>query len=197
MSKLSVLFVHPNASKEIYQGLSKKLSAIEPPIWAGLLANNLRACGYHDIAILDCEAEGLDPFQSAKRIEEYNAKLTVFVVYGQEPSASAQNMQGVHNCLEILKTNNPQMKVLLTGLYPSAVSRKTMQDEKTDFVCQGEGPRTINALLQVNMSDPSELKKVPGQRWWKDLFYKTCGIDNTRGNAKRASGDGLGSSAYG
>ena len=168
MNQLQVLFVHPNASNKIYQGLSKGLSAIEPPIWAALLANSLRASGYYDVAILDCEAEGLSPLESAKSIESYNAKLTVFVVYGQQPSASTQNMQGVHDCLEILKENNSNRKVLLTGLYPSAVSRKTMQDEKTDFVCQGEGPRTISALLQVsNMSDPSQLKKVPGL-WYRD-----------------------------
>ena len=55
--KNSILFVHPNASRKIYQGLSTNLSAIEPPIWAALLANHMRAHGYHDVNILDCEAE--------------------------------------------------------------------------------------------------------------------------------------------
>lgn len=109
---MEVLFVHPNASDRIYQSLSTNLSAIEPPIWAALLANNLRAIGYHDIAILDCEAEGLTPSRSAERIQEYDAKLVVFVVYGQQPSASTQNMQGVHDCLEILKQNRPNQKFL-------------------------------------------------------------------------------------
>lgn len=168
MKQLQVLFVHTNASKKIYQGLSKGLSAVEPPIWAALLANSMRASGYHQIAILDCEAENLSPTESARKIEQYDAKLTVFVVYGQQPSASTQNMQGVHDCLEILKQNNPNRKVLLTGLYPSAVSRKTMQDEKTDFVCQGEGPRTIIPLLQIkDLSDTSLLSKVPGL-WYRD-----------------------------
>lgn len=103
MSKLDVLLVHPNASKKVYQGLSKNLSAIEPPIWTGLLANNLRATGYHNIAILDCEAESLSALESANKIAEIDAKLTIFVVYGQQPSASTQNMQGVHDCLEYLK----------------------------------------------------------------------------------------------
>jgi anaerobic magnesium-protoporphyrin IX monomethyl ester cyclase len=173
---MEVLFVHPNASKKIYQSLSKNLSAIEPPIWAALLANNLRSIGYHDIAILDCEAEGLTPSMSAERIEQYNAKLVVFVVYGQQPSASTQNMQGVHDCLEILKQNKPNQKVLLTGLYPSAVSRKTMMEEKTDFVCQGEGPGTIRALLQISdLTDTTQLRKVPGL-WYREdgriLFTK-------------------------
>ena len=166
--KNSVLFIHPNASKKIYQGLSADLSAIEPPIWAALLANHMRANGYHDVAILDCEAENLSATEAATKIEDFDAKLTVFVVYGQQPSASSQNMQGVHDCLELIKQNNPERKVLLTGLYPSAVSRKTMTDEKTDFVCQGEGPKTIVALMQVdNLSDSKQLEKVPGL-WYRE-----------------------------
>ena len=39
---LDILFIHPNASKKIYQGLSNDHSAIEPPIWAGMLANHCR-----------------------------------------------------------------------------------------------------------------------------------------------------------
>ena len=164
---LDVLFVHPNTSKKVYQDLSKTLSAIEPPIWAALLANSLRVGGDYKVAILDCEAEALSPRESAKKIENHNARLVVFVVYGQQPSASTQNMQGVHDCLEVLKEENPGCKVLLTGLYPSAVSRKTMQEEKTDFVCQGEGPRTIKALLQVgDFSDDKQLKNVPGL-WYR------------------------------
>lgn len=168
MSQLQVLFVHPNASSKIYQGLSKNLSAIEPPIWAALLANSMRAHGFHDVQILDCEADGLSPEESAKAIENYNPKLVVFVVYGQQPSASTQNMQGVRDCLNILKDSNPNRKVLLTGLYPSAVSRKTMQEERTDFVCQGEGPKTIVGLLSIsNMNETVHLEKVPGL-WYRD-----------------------------
>ena len=40
MSKrLDILFIHPNGSKKVYQDLSKDHSAIEPPIWAAMLAN--------------------------------------------------------------------------------------------------------------------------------------------------------------
>ena len=39
---LDILFIHPNASKKIYQGLSNNHSAIEPPIWAAMLANHCK-----------------------------------------------------------------------------------------------------------------------------------------------------------
>tara|TARA_R110002167_G_scaffold101063_1_gene263540 strand:- start:326 stop:526 length:201 start_codon:yes stop_codon:yes gene_type:complete len=66
MSKLDVIFVHPNASKKIYQDLNKKYSAIETPLWAGLLANRARLDGY-DTKIIDCEAENIDSQSAAKK----------------------------------------------------------------------------------------------------------------------------------
>ena len=161
MSNLDVLFVHPNASKKIYQDLSKDFSAVEPPIWAALLANHVRAKGY-SAAILDCEAEHLTAEESAKKVDEYKSKLVVIVVYGQQPSASTQNMQGAHDLLEVLSDSYANNKTLLTGLHPSAISRLTMNQEKVDFVCPGEGPYTITGLLESNMEDVSQLKKIPG-----------------------------------
>ena len=173
MKKLDVLFIHPNASGKVYQDLSRDFSAIEPPIWAALLANHVRSKGY-SVKILDCEAERLSDEESASAIDDLNANLAVFVVYGQQPSASTQNMQGVRDILNILKSSSPEKKVLLTGLHPSAVSRLTMQNEKTDFVCQGEGPKTITGLLEIsNMDDESELQKVPGL-WYRNSENKIC-----------------------
>ena len=45
MNNLDVLFVHPNGAPIIYQELSNSYSAIEPPIWAALLAKNAIARG--------------------------------------------------------------------------------------------------------------------------------------------------------
>ena len=50
---MDILFVHPNAAKDIYQGLSKDYSAIEPPIWAALLAGGLRAKGFSVDVLVD------------------------------------------------------------------------------------------------------------------------------------------------
>ena len=165
MNQLDVLFIHPNASRKIYQGLSKDYSAIEPPIWAALLANYARNKGY-SVKILDCEANNLDASASAKKISEYNPRLSVIVVYGQQPSASTQNMEGVRQLSDELNSSHSHLKTLLIGLHPSAVSRKTMEDEKVNFVCQGEGPYTISALLEVDMDDVNQLSKVPGL-WYR------------------------------
>ena len=62
---MDVLFIIPNSSKKIYQGLSNDHSAIEPPIWAGMLANHCRNRKF-SVAILDCEVEKLDFITAAK-----------------------------------------------------------------------------------------------------------------------------------
>tara|TARA_Y100000004_G_scaffold195408_1_gene262328 strand:- start:1025 stop:2509 length:1485 start_codon:yes stop_codon:yes gene_type:complete len=162
---MDLLLVHTNASRDIYQNLNK-ISQVEPPIWAALLANNIRGWG-HSVEILDAECKGITPEQTAIEIDRYKPKLVCFVVYGQQPSASTQNMAGVHQVLKTLKYEYPQYKTLLLGLYPSAVPRKTMEDENTDFVCQGEGPETLLGLLSSDLDNPSHLKRIPGL-WYRD-----------------------------
>ena len=134
MSQLDVLFVHPNGAAIIYQKLSEVYSAIEPPIWAALMANHTRSKG-HSTGLLDCEAERLTIDESAQRIIEQDAKLIAVVVYGQQPSASTQNMHGASLLCKKLKEHNLDSKILLLGLHPSAVARQTITHEVADFVC--------------------------------------------------------------
>ena len=173
MSKLDVLFIHPNASSMVYQSLSNKYSAIEPPIWVALLAQHARMVNKKSVKILDCEAEQLTPEESAQVINDYKPRLAVIVVYGQQPSASTQNMQGVRDLCNILSDSYGNIKTLLVGLHPSALARQTLKVEKVDFVCQGEGLYTISALLEVNMEDTSQLKDVPGL-WYRDAGRIEC-----------------------
>ena len=173
MSKLDILYIHPNASSEVYQALSNNYSAIEPPIWVGLLAQHSRMVTKKSVRILDCEAEQLTPEESAKIINDYNPRLAVIVVYGQQPSASTQNMIGVRELCNVLHDSYGNIKTLLVGLHPSALSRQTLKLENVDFVCQGEGPHTISALLETDMEDPSQLKRVPGL-WYRENGRIKC-----------------------
>ena len=88
---LDVLLVTPPSRVQVYQDLSRDLAAIEPPVWSGLIATFLRqhSCS---VAILDAEAEGLNHQQTAERIAVIAPRLAVFVIYGQQPSASTQCM---------------------------------------------------------------------------------------------------------
>lgn len=166
---LDALFVHPNGSSIIYQDLAKEYAAIEPPIWAALLAQHVRNKGYN-VNILDCEANRLSVEESCSAIEDMKPRLVVIVVYGQQPSASTQNMVGAANLVNRLKLICPEIKTVFVGLHPSATSRETLENTDVDFVCQGEGPRTITALLETDLKSRDQLEKVPGL-WWKQGIF--------------------------
>ncbi len=168
MSKLDILFVHPNASKKIYQELSKKHSAIEPPIWAAMLANHCRVNNF-GVQILDCEAEMLSWEESAKTINDINPKVVCFVVYGQQPSASSQNMSGAVGTADLLKKLNPNVKTLFVGGHVSALPLEVLKEESVDMVCQNEGVYTISNLLKTDLSI-QQIDLVKG------LGYKVDGI---------------------
>ena len=174
---IDILFVHTNSSNQTFQSLSK-YAAIEPPIWAALLANSMRTFGV-SVGILDCEAFQLNTEQSYNHIKHINPKLVCFVQFGQHPSASAQSMQGTHELLEMMDF---EFKTILVGLYPSALPKKTLEDEKCDFVCEGEGVDTLLGLVE---SDLKNVGKVP-RLWYRDgdeikFTTKTPIIENLQG----------------
>jgi radical SAM superfamily enzyme YgiQ (UPF0313 family) len=171
---IDILFVHTNSSTQTFQSLSK-YAAIEPPIWAALLANSMRNLGI-SVDILDCEALQLTTEQSYNHIKQINPTLVCFVQFGQHPSASAQSMQGTHELLEVM---DYEFKTILVGLYPSALPEKTLKDEKCDFVCEGEGVDTLLGLFESNLIDVSKVPRL----WYRDgdeikFTHVTLIIDN-------------------
>ena len=166
MTKLDVLFIHPNAAYRIYQDLAQRYSAIEPPIWAGMLANHCRSKGF-SVDILDCEALHINDDQAAEFIHKLNPRLVCFVVYGQQPSASSQNMEGATILSAVIKDRSPQIKVLFVGGHIAALPREVLEKHRSiDFVCQNEGVYTISNLLRTNLED--HLDKVAGLGYRKE-----------------------------
>ncbi len=160
MKQLDILFVHPNAAQAIYQDLSKYYSAIEPPIWAGMLAAHCLKRGFH-VELVDCEALGFDDYQAAVMIKKFNPRVTCFVVYGQQPSASSQNMDGAVSLAEHVKEMCPSTKILFVGGHVSALPREVLEKHSfIDMVCQNEGVYTISNLLKTNLKD--KLDQVAG-----------------------------------
>ncbi len=160
---LDILFIHPNASKVIYQDLSKDHSAIEPPIWAGMLANSVRKNNFR-CHILDCEVLKLNYDQSVDEIINLKPKIACFVVYGQQPSASTQNMEGAAEVASLLKRKEPNIKILFVGGHVAALPRQTLEDEESiDIICLNEGVYAISNLLKVeDLSNDKYLSKVNG-----------------------------------
>jgi radical SAM superfamily enzyme YgiQ (UPF0313 family) len=139
--------VNPGGLKKNYQFLEKEQTAIEPPVWLGLIATFIRNRGY-SLTILDDNAEGREPAETARIISELNPLLTGEL------------------CRQI-KSLSPDFKVLFVGGHVAALPERSLQEEGPDFVCGGEGPYTLAALLEeLKKEKTCDYTKVPG------LYYR-------------------------
>ncbi len=160
MKSLDILFIHPNAAQKIYQELSKNFSAIEPPIWAGMLASHCRIKGF-GVDLIDCEALHMTDEEAAQKIVDASPRLACVVIYGQQPSASSQNMEGAVSLADAIKKLNPDQKILFVGGHISALPREVLErHDSVDFVCQNEGVYTISNLLWTDLEN--HLDKIAG-----------------------------------
>jgi anaerobic magnesium-protoporphyrin IX monomethyl ester cyclase len=163
--KLDIVLINPGDSKQIYQGLAVDLAAVEPPFWVAVMAAYLRKQGYN-VSIIDSNAENISPDETALKVKELAPHLAAVIVYGSQPSASTQNMTIAGKICTALKEKSGA-KVAIGGLHPSALPERTFNEEAVDFVIEGEGPFTIEALLDTLRAGSDDYSVVPGL-WYKD-----------------------------
>ena len=143
-----ILFIHPNAARRIYQKLAESYSAIEPPIWAALLCNHCLKNSFR-AEILDAEAYGLSDDDIAFYVKDMKPKYTCFVVYGQQPSASTQNMEGAVSAAMLVKKICPETCVVFVGGHVSALYEEVLsKHDCIDMCCTNEGVNTLIQLLK-------------------------------------------------
>lgn len=164
-SDVDLVLIHPGNRTRIYQGLGQNLSAIETPIWAGLMATFARRRG-HSVVIIDAEAEDLTPDETAARVADLRPLLTAVVVYGHQPSASTQNMTVAGEICTSIKQRTPDRTALLVGGHVAALPEQTLLEEDADFVAAGEGLYTIADLLEAVKARALEPAKVRGL-WYR------------------------------
>lgn len=176
--RLDLLFVTPPSKDRVFQALGKELVGIEPPVWSTLMATFFLKRGF-SVKILDAEAEWIGFDETASRIQSANATLTVFVIYGHQPSASTQCMPAGRAVGERLKEIAPELNTLVMGTHASALPGRTLEEEPYTFVCQGEGPYTVLELLDALKSGSDRFEKVPGLWYKKDgTICHTPAADN-------------------
>ena len=157
-----ILFISPNNARNIYQNLSTKYSAIEPPTWALLLSESCRSKGF-SVAILDCLAENLSADESYKRILEINPRIICFVVYGQNVNAGTTNMSGATYLSSYLKEKNVVQPICFVGSHIQALPVETLNKEKSiDIGLCNEGVYSIWNLLKIRNFNFENLKKIKG-----------------------------------
>ena len=165
MEKLDLVLINPGDKKQIYQGLGLELAAIEPPFWVAVIAAYLRNQGFR-VEIIDANAENYTPEETAEKVAKLNPLLAAVIVYGSHPSASTQTMPVSGKICEML-TDKTSSKVAIGGLHPTALPKRTIEEERVDYVIEGEGPYTLESLLEVLRSGSSDFTNVPGL-WFRD-----------------------------
>lgn len=168
---MDVLFVTPDSSAKAYQGLADVYSAIEPPTWSLLLAESCRSIGF-SAAILDCDAQRLSLEQAVLNIEAYQARLVVFVIYGQNPNSGTTSMIGALELATALKEQSQLFNICFVGSHVSALPREVLAHDCVDIVLLNEGVYALHSLLRSNLGD--DLRSIKG------IGYKQSGPANFR-----------------
>jgi radical SAM superfamily enzyme YgiQ (UPF0313 family) len=159
---MDLVLVNPGSRARIYQSLGKRLTAVENPVWAGLIATFVRHKGF-SVEIIDAEADELTPDEVADRVSTLSPRLAAIVVYGHQPSASTQNMTGASSIATAMKNADPATPLLMLGGHVAALPERTLADEACDFVSIDEGLYTIIDLLQAfSASADPDLSRVRG-----------------------------------
>ena len=159
---LDVVFVNPGNAGVIYQGLADKISAIEPPTWALLLAESCRSKGFK-VSILDANAEKLTLEEQISHLSELNPKLIVFVVYGQNVNAGTVNMSGAIQLSNEIKSQFPEQAISFIGSYVQALPKKALEDEPSiDFCFTNEGVYALWEVLEKPNFAAETLDNIKG-----------------------------------
>lgn len=162
--KVDLVLINPGTGSLTYQDLASNLTAVEPPLWAGLIATYVRNRGF-SVKIIDAEAERFDAIGVADRVGDDNPQLVAMVVYGHQPSASTQMMVGAGIECKAIKRMNPNQKIIIIGGHVAALPERTLREEAVDFACNSEGPVTIEQLLAMLKSGSGDYSKIEGLVW--------------------------------
>ncbi|MBF0516168.1 MAG: cobalamin-dependent protein [Nitrospirae bacterium] len=158
--KTDIVLINPGNRRQIYQELAAEHAAIEPPFLIASIASYLRNNNC-SVQIIDANALGLTPEETASAVNEISPHLAAVIVYGSQPSASTQTMDIAGAICKALREYT-QAKIAIGGLHPSALPERTLKEEAVDFVVDGEGPVTLRLLIEAIHSGTKHYETVPG-----------------------------------
>ena len=174
-----LVLINANSLTQVYQSLGTSLTAIENPVWLGLMATYCRQRGL-SVEAIDAEAEGLSTSEVADRVAYLKPVLTAVVAYGHQPSASTQIMTAVGRTCSAVKAAAPDQPVLLLGGHVAALPERTLREEEADFVAGGEGLQTLVGLVEALKSPVPDSSAIPGL-WYRSDAASTGEFRALRG----------------
>jgi radical SAM superfamily enzyme YgiQ (UPF0313 family) len=165
---VDLVLIHSGAVHGIYgSDLAKSLVAVEQPLWCRLIAGAMVNRGF-SVDIIDAEAEHLATDEVVGRVNQISPQLVGIVVSGHQPSASSQQMAEAGKIASAIKANTV-VPIAMMGNHPSALPERTLREESVDWVCDGEGPETLEGLLRKRPP-----RDIPGLVWWDEKRIIRC-----------------------
>lgn len=165
---INLLLINPGGSEKSYGDLRLSFTAIEPPVWAALIAAIVRQKGF-SVRIIDAEAEGCYDSYIVEQIAGDTPDLVVVGAVGSNPSASSTpKMVPAGRLLDTIKKNLPDIRTALYGIHPSSLTEETLIQEKVDFVFKGECFHTIVKLLEELCSGAKEKNYNIEGLWYRE-----------------------------
>ena len=162
---MDIVFINASNATNLYQGLADKLTAIEPPTWALLLAQSVRSQGF-STAIIDANAEKLTDEEILIRILELKPRLISFVVYGQNANAGTAGMAGATRTSKFIKNSLPKSIITFIGSYIQALPKKALEDEQSiDFGFTNEGVYALWNILKLEDINTATIRNIKGIVW--------------------------------
>lgn len=135
---IDILFVNPGDRKVVFQDLGKDATALEPPYLTLSYATYLQNNGYK-VQIIDANALNISPDEVSQKIAEIQPKVVVLIVYGNQLSASTQNMSIAIKIAKTIKQKNSNTPLIVGGLHPSALPQMTLQEIDNETPMRGGG----------------------------------------------------------
>ncbi len=159
-----LLLVFPNNRSRAYGALAATVAAISAPVQLGLTAAFARKAGL-SVAVLDADAENLDPAGTAARVASARP-LLVLLSTDSLNSGDVTKMAAASDTLRAIKAAAPGLPVAVEGVVPSAFPEQMLREEGADFVVQGEAYQQVVDLVgALKTGKPRPEEPVLGV-WW-------------------------------
>ncbi len=148
-SEVEVLFINPN-----YLSATKPAEAIAPPLGLCYIASYVRSKGVK-VDLVDCTPLNISDSNLKLIINRLKPKIVCL-------TASTPTYTFALNCSKLIKSVNPDIKVVLGGLHATSLPDQCLKNTALDIAVIGEGEETLFDLVNEFRKDNLNLNSVKG-----------------------------------
>lgn len=161
---MKILFIRHHYRGDVNARLPASVYSVEgvfPPIGLAYVAAVVEQAGY-DVAILDSHALNLTKEETREAIRKEKPDLVGI-------PCMTPTLPGVWEAIELVKSVNPEAKIVLGGVHLSVFPKETVAHKDVDFGVYGEGEYTFLELARALEKGGKEkdLGQIRGLIWKK------------------------------